>query len=62
MIPFDLRLYSPPRPHTLPVLIIRLENLLQSISIETIEKAHNSFIKHCNLCVAAEGRHFEQLL
>ena len=56
------RLYSSPRPCNLIDLRSHLEHLLQSISIETIDRAYESFIRRCSMCVAAEGGHFEQLL
>lgn len=56
------RLYSSPRPRNLTELRSRLEHLLQSISVQTIARAYESFIRRCNMCVEVEGGHFEQLL
>ena len=56
------RLYSPPRPRTLPDLRSRLENFLQNVPLEMIERSYQSFIKRCDLCIANQGGHFEHLL
>ena len=54
--------YSSPRPRNLTELRSRLEHLLESISVQTIARAYESFIRRCNMCVEVEGGHFEQLL
>ena len=55
-------LYKAPRPKSLQDLKSRLIHLLESMDKATIQKAYQSFVRRCELCVKQDGGHFEQLL
>ena len=55
-------LYKAPRPKSLQDLKARLTYLLENVDKASIQKAYQSFVRRCELCIQQDGGHFEQLL